>query len=124
MVVQPTETRWDQLRFSCNMVAAMFSLVRAASTVTVNGLRPKWIHFASERCAPLRPAYDVLRFLAMNEAKNHMENDPFTAAGQQTIPQKKVPKKFQPLIMTSQWVTLWMDDAMALANDGSKIWKK
>jgi hypothetical protein len=124
MVVGQYETRWDQLRFSCNMTAAMFTLVRAASTLEVNGMRPKWIHFASERCAPLRPAHEVLRFLAMKDRVNHMEEDPFTAAGQQTIPQSKVPKQFQPLIMTSQWVTLWMDDAMALANDGGKIANK
>ena len=120
-MVDPMDTKWGDMRFSCNMTAAMFALVRTASMVTVNGLQPKWIHFASERCAPLRPAYDVLRFLAMKDAVNHMEDDPFTAAGQQTIPQSKVPKQFQPLIMTSQWVTLWMNDAMALANSSGKI---
>ena len=123
-MVPERETRWGDMRFSCNMTAAMFALVRTASTMIINGLTPKWIHFASERCAPIRPAYDVLRFLSTHEGVSHMEEDPFTAAGKQTIPDRIVPKEFKPLVMTSQWLTLWMEDGKALAADGHNIWNK
>ena len=123
-IVDSDRTRYGDLRFDFNMVTAMFELARLADNTWVGGRRVSWIHFASERCAPIRPASAVLEFLNSRDSISHMDEDPFTAAGKQTIPSKMVPKEFQPLIMTSQWTTMWLPDAMAIANKGPDLWKK
>jgi len=124
-LVPEEKTVEGEMRFSFNMVAGMFALVRTASKHRApNGKVPDWIHFASERCAPLRPCPSLQRFLDSTPKVNHLESSPSTSVGVQQIAQQNVPKEFRPLTMSSQWATLWMDDAMTLADDEDRLREK
>lgn len=102
---------YGDMRFSFNMVAGMFALARTASTHKApNGRYADWIHFASERCAPVRPCPALQSFLDSTPGVNHLESSPATSVGVQRIAQANVPIEFRPLTMSSQWATLWMQD--------------
>merc|ERR1719424_572011 len=62
-IVPHDKTVYGEMRFSFNMVSGMFALARTASKHKApNGRLPDWIHFASERCAPIRPCPALQRF--------------------------------------------------------------
>ncbi len=125
LLVPSDKTVFGEMRFSFNMVKGMFALVHTASThAAPNGRIADWIHFASERCAPVRPCPALQRFLDKTPGVNHLESSPSTSVGVQKIPEETVPDEFRPLTMTSQWATLWMQDALALARDEDRLREK
>ena len=59
-VLPHSETRTGNVRFSWRMVAIMLMLMRmAARTTGLAGCQPRWVHFASERDAPIRSCTEV-----------------------------------------------------------------
>lgn len=125
VVVPHDQSVYGEMRFSFNMVSAMFSLVRVASKQKApNGKYADWIHFASERCAPIRPCAALQYYLDSNPGISHLEASPSTSVGVQRIDQAGVPAEFKPLVMSSQWGTLWMKDAIKLADDEDRLSKK
>ena len=87
-IVPHEKTIYGEMRFSFNMVAGMFALARtAAKHHAPNGRLPDWIHFASERCAPVRPCPALQRFLDDTPGVNHLESSPSTSVGVQRIVQ-------------------------------------
>lgn len=121
-LVPHERTLYGDMRFSFNMVAGMLALARTAAThAAPNGRFADWIHFASERCAPVRPCPALQAFLASTPGVNHLENSPSTSVGVQRIVQANVPEEFRPLVMSSQWATLWMKDVLQLAADEDRL---
>ena len=91
-IVPHEKTIYGEMRFSFNMVAGMFALARtAAKHHAPNGRLPDWIHFASERCAPVRPCPALQRFLDDTPGVNHLESSPSTSVGVQQVQQQSVP---------------------------------
>ena len=121
-LVPHDKTLYGDMRFSFNMVAGMFALARTASTHKApNGRFADWIHFASERCAPVRPCPALQAFLESTPGVNHLESSPATSVGVQRIAQANVPEEFRPLVMSSQWATLWMKDVLKLVADEDRL---
>jgi hypothetical protein len=121
-LVPHDKTLYGDMRFSFNMVAGMFALARTASTHKApNGRFADWIHFASERCAPVRPCPALQAFLESTPGVNHLESSPATSVGVQRIAQANVPEEFRPLVMSSQWATLWMKDVLKLVADEERL---
>jgi hypothetical protein len=124
-IVPHDKTVYGEMRFSFNMVSGMFALARTASKHKApNGRLPDWIHFASERCAPIRPCPALQRFLDDSQGVNHLESSPATSVGVQQVQQATVPEEFQPLTMSSQWATLWLPDVMQLTEIEDELREK
>ena len=124
-IVPHEKTIYGEMRFSFNMVAGMFALARtAAKHHAPNGRLPDWIHFASERCAPVRPCPALQRFLDDTPGVNHLESSPSTSVGVQQVQQQSVPEEFQPLVMSSQWATLWLADVISLTEIEEELKQK
>ena len=124
-IVPHEKTVYGEMRFSFNMVSGMFALARTASKHRApNGRLPDWIHFASERCAPIRPCPALQRFLDDSQGVNHLESSPATSVGVQMVAQTNVPEEFQPLTMSSQWATLWLPDVMQLTEIEDELREK
>ena len=124
-IVPHEKTVYGEMRFSFNMVSGMFALARtAAKHRAPNGRLPDWIHFASERCAPIRPCPALQRFLDDSQGVNHLESSPATSVGVQMVAQTNVPEEFQPLTMSSQWATLWLPDVMQLTEIEDELREK
>ena len=65
LVLPASATREGSTRFSWRMVSIMLSLMRvAAAAQGGSGCRPRWIHFLSERDAPIRSCAEVHAHLA------------------------------------------------------------
>ena len=119
-VLPASATKQGDLRFEFSMAAAMLHLYSAAGqSVAHNGCVPRWAHIASERDAPVvrcRAVHDFLR-ASPEESKLEWITDSWND-------QETVPTAFKPLVETSQWITLWMPAAMALANDEHHLRRK
>jgi len=102
-VLPPEETVQGYPRFSWLMVAMMLHLYRGVSRlVAPNGCRPKWVHLASERDAPVVACPTVHLELAAHPQKSRVNWTP------------------QP--EHSQWVTLWAPHAIQIA--GTVSWEE
>ena len=108
------ETMLGAMRFSWNMVAAMMALFRAAghakkalgpSTVCP----PNFVQVLSERCAPVTQCAVVHSRLAERMGTSLLD------VSQHEIDQQGVPRAIAPLRKASQWMTLWVEHALALA---------
>jgi len=108
--IPASSTAIGDLRFSWRMVGAMLSTVQQAQgTRAPNGCVPRWIHFASESCAPVRPCARVHASLAADTGVSRMElrRVPHQVPAGYGVPNPKA----------SQWMTLWLPHASALAAD-------
>ena len=108
------ETVFDDLRFSWKMVAATLHLYGAASTMLApNGCRPRFVHLVSERDAPIADCAAVQAELTTTPRSSRVQ----WVEERVTSVQKRIPPEYRPIAETSQWMTLWMEHAAALAAD-------
>ena len=121
-VLAANETRAGITRFSWNMVAIMLTLMRAAaraSTTGLSGCQPRWVHFASERDAPIRSCIEVHEHLRQKENRSHLNQnwgiDPTTTESLQ------IGQAYAPFKKSSQWITVSIEAARALANDEARL---
>jgi hypothetical protein len=121
-VLAANETRAGSTRFSWNMVAIMLTLMRAAaraSTTGLSGCQPRWVHFASERDAPIRSCVEVHEHLRQKGNSSHLDQnwgiDPTTTESLQ------IGQAYAPFKKSSQWITVSIEAARALANDEARL---
>ena len=121
-VLAANETRAGNPRFSWKMVAIMLTLMRAAaraSTTGLSGCQPRWVHFASERDAPIRSCVEVHEHLRQKGNSSHLDQnwgiDPTTTESLQ------IGQAYAPFKKSSQWITVSIEAARALANDEARL---
>lgn len=117
-------------RFSWRMVQMMLRLYGlAASSVAPNGCVPSYVHTLSERDVPVRSCKDVHAFLETTAGASHIEwmDDPIRLnpyKGQRPRSQQAIPEAFRVFGRTSQWMTLWVPHAAALAAEEDTLRRK
>jgi hypothetical protein len=108
------ETVQGDLRFSWKMIAATLHLYRAAGQmVAPNGCRPRFVHLVSERDAPIARCTEVLSELSFTAGSSRVQ---WVDKRIEWV-QEHIPPAYRPMAETSQWMTLWMEHAAALAED-------
>lgn len=116
-VLSASETRTGGTRFKWRMISIMLSLMRAAlRTPAASGCHARWIHFASERDAPLRSCVEVHEHLKQKRGFSFLDQ---THEGIEIQGSPGVP--YSPLKYTSQWVTLTIEAARSLVADESRL---
>jgi len=129
-IVPVSDTVLGSPRFSWRMVALMLRSFSLASRTTArNGCKPRWVHSLSERDAPVQDCATTHAFLASTHGESHMALPSDEAMldcgawawGRQPRTQSVFPPLYRPFSRTSQWITLWMDHAVALARDESML---
>ena len=122
-IVPVSDTVLGSPRFSWRMVALMLRSFSLASRTTArNGCKPRWVHSLSERDAPVQDCATTHAFLASTHGESHMALPSDEAMldcgawawGRQPRTQSVFPPLYRPFSRTSQWITLWMDHAVAL----------
>ena len=109
-------TVYGDLRFNILMVVAMLRLFGAATSVVApNGCTPRFVHTLSDRCAPVARCTAVHMTLSSEPGVSLFRHGPDEAR------QNNLTPEFTPLIMASQWITLWAVHATALAADERHI---
>ena len=117
-ILNPDETVYSSMRFSWGMIAAMLHLYRDAATLVArNGCPPRFVHLASERDVPVVPCSRVHAELASTPGVSRVQ----WVDARVTYTQENVPPAYRPIAETSQWMTLWMDHALTLANDEERM---
>jgi len=136
VLVSEAETLQGDPRFSFLMTAMQFALWRAAGGARApNGCAPRWVHLLSESDLPAATCAEVhkellrgsvagedVSYLHVNPATTPAETDllglrgPFIDGG--------APAELLPLAKTSQWVTLALPHALALAADECALVEK
>lgn len=121
-VLAANETRAGNPRFSWKMVAIMLTLMRAAaraSTTGLSGCQPRWVHFVSERDAPIRSCSEVHNHLRQKGDRSHLDQnwsrDPTTSESLQ------IEQAYAPFKKSSQWMTVTIEAARTLANDEARL---
>ena len=115
------QTVGGNMRFSFKMNAAMLRLYGLASrTLAPNGCAPAYVHTLSERDVPVRSCADVHAFLVSTHGESHLMlsdhiQSHLYAYGRVPASQMDIAAAFRPFGRTSQWMTLWMPHAAALA---------
>ena len=121
-VLAANETRAGSTRFSWNMVAIMLTLMRAAaraSTTGLSGCQPRWVHFASERDAPIRSCVEVHEHLRQKGDISYLDQD---GGGDPAITESwLIGQAYAPFKKSSQWITVSIEAARALANDEARL---
>lgn len=109
-VLPQSETYTGPLRYSFDMVRAMFALFRAPSAIS-NSLQgfeacnPKWVHVSSEADLP---------FATCKEFHTSLESTPFANRVDVWSSSNRTTGN-QTFVKHGQWMTLWLDDAAELA---------
>lgn len=104
------QTTTGELRFSWRMITAMLSLYRAAGNArTPAGCPPTFVHLASERDSPVVQCTMVHKRLEENLGSS------FLNVVESPVYDGITPQEIRPLRKVSQWMTLWMPHAIALA---------
>ena len=114
LLVPPGNTIQGNPRFKWKMVEMMFSIFRlAAQAVASNGCTPRHIHMLSERDAPIASCVQVHEHLRSRPRINFADQSPSPYIS--PAPVDLLPAQFVPMDYSSQWVTLWVEHAEALA---------
>eukprot|EP00900_Chrysochromulina_parva_P013167 jgi/Chrpa1/21851/Chrysochromulina_OHIO_Genome00025422-RA len=122
-VLAANETRAGSTRFSWNMVAIMLTLMRAAaraSTTGLSGCQPRWLHFASERDAPIRSCVEVHEHLRQKVGTSFLDQ---TSPAAQPL-QGQPGSTYDPVKYSSQWMTVAIEAARALSADEAGLREK
>lgn len=112
-MVPANESFKGNLRFSWDMVAAMLSLYRHAAHSSTRNCAPSWVHLSSERCAPITNCRSFHDSLARRPQRSRLQQEHYMPWWS--------PAVNASVTKVSQWSTLWMAHATALAADEERL---
>ena len=119
VMIPANESFKGNLRFSWDMVAAMLSLYRHAAHSSTRNCAPSWVHLSSEQCAPITNCQSFHESLARRPKRSRLQ--------QMNYMPWWSPAVNASVTKVSQWSTLWMAHATALAADEERLrltWKR
>ena len=129
-VLQPQNAVNGSLRFSWKMIQAMMAIVRVARAPRPYGqCTPRWIHFSSASCAPIRQCVAVHAFLQrragasfvlsqLPEAAEESGSDSALESANGAIRLLRMQLGVQKGV---QWMTLWGPHAERIAQDEAAL---
>ena len=129
-VLQPTDAVNGTLRFSWKMVQAMMAIIRVARAPRPRGqCTPRWIHFSSDSCAPIRQCAAVHAFLRhragasfvlsqVPEAMDETGSDSALESASRSIALLREQLGVRKGI---QWITLWGPHAERISHDEAAL---
>ena len=125
-VLQPQDVVNGSLRFSWKMVQAMMAIVRVARAPRPRGqCAPRWIHFSSASCAPIRQCAAVHAFLrrragasfVLSEVPEAAEESGSDSALESAHGAIRLLRTLLGVRKGMQWVTIWGPHAERIAQD-------
>lgn len=102
--VSPECVVTGKLRYTFEMVRAMFALYRLSNRVRIppRNCRPQWVHLLSSSCVPVRPCSEFHSWLSARPGVNRVTSGKFFNSR---------------IVKSSQWSTIWLDDVLPMTAD-------
>ena len=96
----------------------MLALYRTSGDIRVppKACRPEWVQMLSDSCAPVAPCSEFHAWLATKRGLNQLY-----LISRNSLPKLWWPKFGSMLVKSSQWATLWLQDALEIARDEKAV---
>ena len=129
-VLQPSDAVNGTLRFSWKMVQAMMAIIRVARAPRPRGqCTPRWIHFSSDSCAPIRQCAAVHAFLrhragasfVLSQVPEAMDETGSDSALESASRGIALLREQLGVRKGIQWITLWGPHAERISHDEAAL---